>query len=92
MACPALLSVAAFNAAGLTASGPTAGDPRRCRTLYGFGNLIIVQVVHLHSCNQRSAGPLRSQPCFKVQPWADTVLLSSMEWCKLAALSLGWRH
>lgn len=27
MACPAVLSVAAFNAAGLTASGSVAGDP-----------------------------------------------------------------
>jgi len=27
VACPALLSVAAFNAVGLTTSGPVAGDP-----------------------------------------------------------------
>jgi hypothetical protein len=79
MACPALLSVAVFNAAGLGVGGPVAGDPRRCRTHHGSGNLIVVQVVHLQSCNQRSAGPLRSQPYFKVQPWAGMVLPSSTE-------------
>jgi len=31
VACPAVLSVAAFNAAGLTASGPAAGDPPSSR-------------------------------------------------------------
>jgi hypothetical protein len=62
MACPALLSAAAFGAAGLTVGGPVAGNLCRCRTRYGFENLIVIQVVHLHSCNQRSAGPLYSQP------------------------------
>jgi hypothetical protein len=91
VACPALLSVAAFSAAGLASNGPVAGDPPLPISILMIRSLIDVQVVHLHSYNPPSAERLHLRPYFKAQPWAGMVSPLSTEWYKLVGLSPGWR-